>query len=70
MITERTIEELIDSPELSPLPLEVIPNFMGINLCSVEKISWIRQTDGQLTNLMIHFIPNSDFMLTREINKQ
>ena len=56
-ITSRTIEELIETPELSPLPLEVIPNYMGINLCSVESISWIKQNDGQLVNLMIHFLP-------------
>lgn len=60
MIEERTVEEIIDNPEMCPLPLSVIPNYMGINLCSVEKISWIRQDDGQLINLMIHFIPNPD----------
>ena len=59
-IITRTIEELIDNPELSPLPLEVIPNHMGINLCSVEKISWTKQNDGQLQTLMIHFVPNNN----------
>ena len=56
-ITSRTILELIENPELSPLPLEVIPNHMGINLCSVDSISWTKQNDGQLQTLMIHFIP-------------
>lgn len=56
-IISYTIEELIEDPELSPLPLEVIPNSMGINLCSVEKISWIKRNDGQLQTLMIHFLP-------------
>jgi len=41
----------------SPLPLEVIPNKMGINLCSVEALSWTKQSDGQLVSLTIHFIP-------------
>lgn len=41
-----------------PLPLSVIPNYMGINLCSVDSITWVRQEDGQLVNLTINFIPN------------
>ena len=59
-ITSRTILELIENPELSPLPLEVIPNHMGINLCSVDSISWTKQNDGQLQTLMIHFIPSNN----------
>ena len=50
----RSVKELIESNE-SPLPLEVIPNNMGINLCSVEALSWTRQNDGQLVSLSIHF---------------
>ncbi len=56
----RTVEELIDNPNECPLPLEVIPNQMGINLCSVEAISWNKQPDGQLIDLKIHFIPNNE----------
>lgn len=52
----KTIDELIENEE-SPLPLKVIPNNMGINLCAVEAITWTKQDDGQLANLMIHFIP-------------
>jgi hypothetical protein len=40
-----------------PLPPSVIPNYMGINLCSVEGMSWTRQDDGQLVSLTIHFEP-------------
>lgn len=54
--TTKTIDELIASKE-SPLPLEVIPNYMGINLCSVASISWSRQKDDQLVSLTINFIP-------------
>ena len=43
-----------------PLPIETIPNYMGVNLCSVEAISWKRQDDNQLVNLTIHFTPNND----------
>ena len=52
----KTIDELVASKE-SPLPLEVIPNYMGVNLCSVDSISWTRQSDGQLVNLTINFVP-------------
>ena len=54
--TTKTVTELIESNE-SPLPLRVIPNNMGINLCSVEALTWTRQEDGQLVSLTIHFIP-------------
>lgn len=40
-----------------PLPLEVIPNKMGINLVSVDSVVWQKQTDGQLTSLTIYFNP-------------
>jgi hypothetical protein len=55
-IETRTIQEILNGAE-SPLPIEVIPNHMGINLVSVEAISWTRQEDGQLVNLTIHFTP-------------
>lgn len=55
----KTVDEIIDSKEDSPLPLSTIPNNMGINLNSVEGISWQVQEDGQLINLTIYFIPNN-----------
>lgn len=55
--TFKSISDLIESNE-SPLPLSVIPNNMGINLCSVEAVSWTRQEDGQLVSLTIHFLPS------------
>ena len=55
----KTIKELIET-EQSPLPIDVIPNNMGINLCSVDSITWTRQKDGQLVNLTINFIPNNE----------
>ena len=51
------VEDILDKKVESPLPLSVIPNYMGINLVSVDALSWQRQDDGQLTNLTIHFIP-------------
>jgi hypothetical protein len=55
--TFKTIKELIANNEKCPLPLEIIPNQLGINLCSVEAISWQELNDGQLVNLTIHFLP-------------
>lgn len=51
------LEDILEKRIESPLPLSVIPNHMGINLCSVDGISWTKQTDGQLVNLTIHFLP-------------
>jgi hypothetical protein len=30
---------------------------MGINLCSVDSLTWTRKDDGQLVDLKINFIP-------------
>jgi hypothetical protein len=54
--TMRKVAELIKSDE-APLPLSVIPNHMGINLCSVDSMWWTKQEDGQLISLTINFIP-------------
>ena len=56
--TLKKISELIENNDYCPLPIEIIPDRMGINLCSVDAISWQKQSDGQLTNLTIHFIPD------------
>ena len=65
----KTIAELIDSNE-SPLSLEVIPNHMGINLCSVEAVTWTKRDDGQLAHLMIHFIPSESLISGDEFAKE
>lgn len=54
--TRKTVSELL-ATEDAPLPLAVIPNHMGINLCSVDSLSWTKREDGQLVDLTIHFIP-------------
>jgi hypothetical protein len=53
----HTVADIIDKKIDCPLPLEVIPNYMGINLCSVDAVSWERQDDDQLVSLTIHFSP-------------
>lgn len=56
----KTVKELVDSGEDAPLPLSAIPNHMGINLVSVEALTWTRQDDGQLVSLTIHFTPSKE----------
>ena len=51
------VSDIIEGKVESPLPIDVIPNNMGINICSVDAISWQKQNDGQLVNLSIHFLP-------------
>ena len=67
---KKTVEELINSQDC-PLPLNVIPNSMGINLCSVDSIEWTKQADGQLLNLKINFLPlqhPSNFITDEEVD--
>ncbi|MGL5280817.1 MAG: hypothetical protein ACRC8W_03550 [Plesiomonas shigelloides] len=51
------VVDILDGKAESPLPLEVIPNYMGINLCSVASVEWEAQDDGQLVSLSINFTP-------------
>ena len=53
---KNTVTE-INNGAKCPLPLQVIPNYMGINLCSVESVSWSELEDGQIDELTIEFIP-------------
>lgn len=53
---KETISDIITGKDC-PLPIEIIPNNMGINLCSVDSIEWRKQDDGQLVDLKINFIP-------------
>lgn len=55
----KTIDELIENGD-SPLPLETIPNMMGINLVSVDSLTWTKQDDGQLVSLTINFKPDNE----------
>lgn len=38
-----------------PLNLSVIPNYMGINLCSVDCVEWEVRDDNSLVNFNIVF---------------
>ena len=53
----KKVSDIIKNDEYCPIPLQVIPNNMGINLCSVKGVSWQKQEDGQLVNVSIHFNP-------------
>lgn len=54
-----TIADVISGVAKSPLNIDVIPNYMGINLCSVDRIEWHEKEDGQLVELTIVFIPGN-----------
>lgn len=59
----KRVADLVRSEEAErecPLPISVIPNYMGINLCSVDSVSWVRREDGQLVSLTIHFAPATE----------
>lgn len=52
----KKVSELIDnSGGECPLPLDVIPNRMGINLNSVNSIGWKSQENGELVSLTVKF---------------
>lgn len=53
-----TLEE-VHRGEPCPLPTHVIPNYMGINLCSVAGFTWTKRADGQLVSFTIEFLPES-----------
>lgn len=55
-----SVDDILNKKVKPPLDLSVIPNYMGINLCSVESIEWQKQPDNQLTYLRINFIPNNE----------
>lgn len=50
-------KDIIEDEKSSPISFSVIPNYMGINLCSVRNIEWERQDNGELTYLKINFLP-------------
>ena len=51
-------DAFIKEIDKSPLKTSVIPNYMGINLCNVDSISWEKLPDGQLVNFSIQFCPD------------
>lgn len=58
-----TIEHIVKKGIKTPIDTAVIPNYMGINLCSVHSMEWERQEeDGQLTSLKINFTPAIDIV--------
>ena len=57
---ERTVDEIVNGGAECPLDLSIIPNTMGINLCSVGSVTWDEQEDGQLLSITIRFMPNNE----------
>jgi hypothetical protein len=56
----HTVAEIVDRKITTPIDLAIIPNHMGINLCSVEAMTWTERSDGQLVSLTIHFLPSDE----------
>ena len=55
-----TINDAVHNDCYCPIPLEVFPNYMGINLVSVDSVEWVEQEDTQIVTLTVNFIPNND----------
>lgn len=56
--TTLSIDQIVNDKEECPLPVSVIPNHMGINLCAVKHVTWDEQEDGQILSLTIQFLPS------------
>lgn len=61
----KRISEIIKEQEncefgVCSFPVSIVPTYKGINLCSVDSITWQKQDDGQIVNVLIHFLPNED----------
>jgi len=65
---DKKVTDIINGASC-PLPLQVIPNYMGINLSSVESIEWCEFNDGQIHELTIHFIPEIKDIKRHSIDK-
>ena len=49
--------DMLNSDETTKRIMNFIPNELGINLCSVDDVVVNRQTDGQITDIQIKFVP-------------
>jgi len=61
--------DVVEGRSECPFPLEVIPNHMGINLVSVDSVSWNKTEDDELVDLTIHFIPTNTPVIDRTFIK-
>lgn len=50
-------EDFNENSRHCPINISQFPNNMGINLCSVKDVEWVRQKDGQLVTITINFKP-------------
>jgi len=54
------VEDIVNNNSYCPIPLDVLPDKMGINLVSVDSVEWTEQNDGQLVDLTIKFNPTTN----------
>lgn len=52
-----SMKDIVEKKIVTPLPISVFPNYMGININSVHSVAWTEQEDGQLVDLHINFLP-------------
>lgn len=50
-----SIDDIISKKVISPIPIDIIPNNMGINLCCVKGITVKKTFDGSLKEVSIKF---------------
>lgn len=55
-----TIEDVVNNNAYCPIPVDVFPNYMGINLVSVDSVEYTKQEDGQLVFMTVNFIPKNN----------
>lgn len=57
-MTDRKLKKL-EKDNVGKTLLSFIPNELGINLCSVEDIDIVHQSNGELKSITIRFIPEN-----------
>lgn len=52
----HTVDDIINGKVKPPFQLGVLPNYMGISLCQVERISWETSDKGGLKNFTVELL--------------
>jgi len=55
-----TAEKIIDEPSILPMSLSIFPDILGINLSSIDTISWEMDNELGIKEILIEFIKEND----------